>query len=95
MNKPDLKKIILEEWAACAKSPEHFMKKYCFISHPQRGKIKFNLYPFQEKVLTLIRENKNSIILKSNSVQKLSLFRSAGQTSKKEYQKGFHVHVGT
>ena len=27
------------------------MKKYYTIQHPQRGRIKFNLYPFQEKVL--------------------------------------------
>ena len=49
----DLKKIIRQEYIKCAKDPVHFMKKYCNIQHPQRGRILFNLYPFQEKVLSL------------------------------------------
>ena len=47
----DLKKIIRQEYLKCAKDPAHFMKKYCFIQHPQRGRIQFGLYPFQEKTL--------------------------------------------
>ena len=46
----DLKKIIRQEYIKCAKDPIHFMKKYCYIQHPQRGRIQFNLYPFQQKV---------------------------------------------
>ena len=45
----DLKKIIRQEYIRCAKDPAHFMKKYCSIQHPQRGRILFNLYPFQVK----------------------------------------------
>jgi len=44
------------------------MRKYCYIQHPQRGRIQFNLYPFQEKVLTLMRDNPYSIILKSRQL---------------------------
>ena len=53
----DLKKVIRQEYIKCAKDPVHFMKKYCFIQHPQRGRIQFNLFPFQEKVLKLFRDN--------------------------------------
>ena len=48
--------------------PVHFMKKYCFIQHPQRGKILFTLYPFQEKVLNLFKDNPYSLILKSRQL---------------------------
>lgn len=41
----DLKKVIRQEYLKCAKDPSHFMKKYCQIQHPQRGRIQFNLYP--------------------------------------------------
>ena len=58
----DLKKVIRSEYIKCAKDPVHFMKKYCYIQHPQRGRIQFNLYPFQEKVLTLFRDNPYSIV---------------------------------
>jgi len=64
----DLKKIIRQEYIKCAKDPVHFMKKYCYIQHPQRGRIQFNLYPFQEKVLGLFKDNPYSIILKSRQL---------------------------
>jgi hypothetical protein len=53
----DLRKIIQSEYIKCAADPVHFMKKYCMIQHPQRGRIPFHLYPFQEKVLHLFKEN--------------------------------------
>ena len=64
----DLKQIIRQEYIKCAKDPAHFMKKYCNIQHPQRGRILFNLYLFQEKVLHLWRDNPYSVILKSRQL---------------------------
>jgi hypothetical protein len=65
----DLKQIIREEYyKKCAQDPAHFMKKYCNIQHPQRGRVIFNLYPFQEKVLDLWRDNPYSIVLKSRQL---------------------------
>ena len=42
----DIKQIIKEEYVKCASDPSHFMRKYCHIQHPQRGRVIFNLYPF-------------------------------------------------
>ena len=64
----DLKKVIRQEYIKCASDPVHFMRKYCYIQHPQRGRIQFNLYPFQEKVLTLFQNNDYSAILKSRQL---------------------------
>ena len=64
----DIKKVIRQEYLKCASDPIHFMKKYCFIQHPQRGRIQFSLYPFQEKVLSLFQDNPYSIILKSRQL---------------------------
>jgi hypothetical protein len=64
----DLKSIIKEEYIKCANSPAYFMKNYCYIQHPKRGRIQFALYPFQEKVLTLFQENPYSIVLKSRQL---------------------------
>ena len=64
----DLKQIIREEYIKCAQDPAHFMKKYCNIQHPQRGRVIFNLYPFQEKTLRLFRDNPYSIVLKSRQL---------------------------
>ena len=64
----DLKKKIREEYVRCAASPAYFMLKYCYIQHPKRGRIQFNLYPFQDRVLTLFQENPYSIVLKSRQL---------------------------
>jgi hypothetical protein len=64
----DIKNIIAQEYIKCAKDPAYFMKKYCYIQHPTRGRILFNLYPFQEKVLHLFRDNQFLITLKSRQL---------------------------
>ena len=64
----DIKKIIAQEYIKCAKDPAYFMKKYCYIQHPTRGRILFNLYLFQDKVLHLFRDNQYLITLKSRQL---------------------------
>jgi len=65
MAKQSLKEIIKLEYQKCASDPIYFMKKYCMIQHPVRGKIPFHLFPFQEKTLTQFHEHRYNIILKS------------------------------
>jgi hypothetical protein len=60
-----LKDIIKLEYQRCAGDPIYFMKKYCMIQHPVRGKIPFHLYPFQENTLTQFKDHRYNIILKS------------------------------
>jgi len=68
MSQPNLKDIIRQEYLKCVQDPAHFMKKYCYIQHPQRGRVVFNLYPFQGKVLNLWKDNPYSIVLKSRQL---------------------------
>ena len=68
MSNPNLRQVIQQEYIKCAQDPVHFMKKYCFIQHPQQGRILFHLYPFQEKVLHLWKDNPYSVILKSRQL---------------------------
>ena len=65
MKKKTLKEIIAEEYQRCAQDPIYFMKKYCKIQHPTKGKINFNLFEFQEKTLTEFKNHRYNIILKS------------------------------
>ena len=64
----DYKQIIQREYLNCVKSPAHFMKKYCKIQHPTKGKIKFNLYDYQQEMLTDFVDNRYNIILKSRQL---------------------------
>ena len=63
-----LKEIIKEEYIKCARSASYFMKKYCVIQHPTKGKIPFHLYPYQEDALQDFQENDRTIILKSRQL---------------------------
>jgi len=63
-----LKDIIKDEYVKCAKSAPYFMKKYCVIQHPTRGKIPFHLYPYQEDALQDFQDYDRTIILKSRQL---------------------------
>ncbi len=63
-----LKDLIADEYKKCALDPIYFMKKYCVIQHPIRGKIPFHLYQFQEDCLTDFKDNRFNIILKSRQL---------------------------
>jgi hypothetical protein len=64
----DIKEIIRAEYIKCYQDPIHFFRKYCYITHPTKGRILFHLYPFQEKVLSDFRDNRFSIINKSRQL---------------------------
>ena len=64
----DIKDIIKQEYIKCAMDPVHFFRKYCYITHPTKGRILFHLYPFQEKVLQEFREHRFSIVNKSRQL---------------------------
>ena len=63
-----IKQTIKREYLNCVQNPVHFMKKYCKIQHPTKGKIKFNLYDFQEKMIKDFNEHQYNIILKSRQL---------------------------
>lgn len=64
----DYKELLKREYIKCAQDPAYFMRKYVYIQHPMRGRILFDLYPFQEKVLHLFRDSQNIITLKSRQL---------------------------
>ena len=64
----NIKQVIKREYLKCVQDPVHFMRKYCTIQHPQRGKMKFDLYPFQEDCLKQFHTNRYNIILKSRQL---------------------------
>lgn len=68
MSSKNIKELVIQEYSKCAKDPVYFMKKYCQIQHPQRGKILFHLYAFQENALGEIASNDYNIILKSRQL---------------------------
>jgi hypothetical protein len=68
MSGQNIKDLIREEYKRCISDPVYFMKKYCKIQHPKKGKIPFHLYPFQEDTLKSLRDNDYNVILKSRQL---------------------------
>ena len=47
MKQGQLKEVIKKEYTKCAKDPTYFMKKYCVVQHPIKGKVPFHLYNYR------------------------------------------------
>ena len=67
LGNPNLKKINVnvnftpeqvEEYIKCSEDPVYFMKNYVKIVNLDKGLINFETYPFQEKLVRLIRDNR-------------------------------------
>lgn len=67
-SRPNLRSIIKEEYSKCSKDPIYFIKRYCVIQHPIRGKIPFILYDFQENILGAFLKFSRTIILKNRQM---------------------------
>jgi len=67
-SKGQLKDVIKQEYVKCASDPVYFLKKYCLIQHPIKGKIPFNLYNFQEKTVEDFVQSRFNIILKARQL---------------------------
>ena len=80
----DIKEVIKLEYLKCAQDPAHFLSKYCQIQHPTRGRVHFQLYPFQDKVLSLFKSNTSRsisfpIMKKTLELAERFLFKTASQ----------------
>jgi len=51
----------LLELARCANDPKYFMRKHCFIQHPVQGRLRFELYDFQDELVDIYHNNRYSI----------------------------------
>ena len=63
---------LLNEYKLCKNDPVYFIRNYVNIIHPIKGVIPFDLYRFQERIVTEINSHRFSIIKK---------FRQAGVTT--------------
>ena len=67
-SKGQLKDVIKQEYEKCAADPVYFLKKYCVIQHPIKGKIPFSLYNFQETTVEDFVQHRFNIILKARQL---------------------------
>ena len=56
----------------CRNDASYFIKNYVYITHPVRGRVKFDLYRFQERIINEFGKNRFNLMRK---------FRQAGATT--------------
>jgi len=57
-----------EEIVKCGSDPLYFLKRYGYISHPKKGLIKFDTYPFQDDCVRDFETHRFNIVLKSRQL---------------------------
>ena len=62
------KQEILKEIIKCGKDPIYFLKNYARISHPLKGQILFNLFPYQETLLQDFNDHRFNVINKGRQL---------------------------
>ena len=62
------KKDQVDEIMKCGEDPIYFIKKYLYIQHPTKGRLPFELYPFQEECISSFLDYKFNIVLKSRQL---------------------------
>jgi len=67
----DVQKI-KQEFVKCKNDPSHFASNYVKVTHPVRGLVNFDLYPFQKRLLSEFKSHRFNILRK---------FRQAGCTT--------------
>ena len=67
-NVVSIRDLIKTEYLKCANDPAYFMRRYCYIQHPIRGRILFDLYNYQAKTIDDIKSNDFNIILKGRQI---------------------------
>ena len=60
----------LKEMALCAINPLHFIRNYCYIQHPTKGRLPFDLFPYQEELINSYNDYRYSISLLSRQTGK-------------------------
>ena len=60
----------MTELIICEEDPIYFIRKFVFIQHPTRGRVKFDLWDFQEDLLRVYNDNERVIAMLSRQCGK-------------------------
>lgn len=61
---------LIQELKRCKNDPVHFITTYVKVQHPVRGKVPFELYPYQVQMIRDLHANKYNIVLSARQMGK-------------------------
>ena len=53
----------IDEFTICIDDPIHFVKHYCYIQHPIKAKVSFDLFEYQEKLINTYNDYRYAIAM--------------------------------
>lgn len=65
MTQSELKELVL-----CSTNPLYFIRNYCYIQHPKKGRLPFALFPYQEELINSYNDYRFSVSLLSRQTGK-------------------------
>lgn len=68
MTEEEIGEFIRNELGKCASDVFYFIDAYCFVKHPIKGKLPFNLFEFQHRTLKDVIKHRLNIILKARQL---------------------------
>jgi hypothetical protein len=68
MSQTNIKEVIKLEYKKCAVNPHYFLSRYSYIQHPVRGRVLFDLYPYQITAMKDFEECDYNIVLKGRQL---------------------------
>src|ERR1035437_6629849 len=75
---------MIAEYLKCKNDPIYFIKTYIYITHPDKGVIKFELFDYQEEMIDAYHNNRKVIFLTSRQQGKTTVSRSEERRVGKE-----------
>lgn len=63
-----INQVVINERLKCANDHTYMIRKHFKIEHPKRGKIPFNLYPFQDETLKIFERERYVIVAKARQL---------------------------
>ena len=60
----------IRDLAQCAHDPKFFIRNFCYIQHPTKGRVPFTLFDYQDELIDIYHENRYSISMLARQMGK-------------------------
>lgn len=82
------------EFIKCSKDINYFAENYVKITHPDKGLIPLELYPFQKKMLNNLNDNRFNILLASRQCGKCFFYENQIVIRNKLTKETYEISIG-
>jgi hypothetical protein len=85
---------MIDELKKCMNDPIYFIKNYIYVVHPDRGVVKFDLFPYQERMINAYHNNRQVIFLTARQQGKCLSINTNVRIRQKSSGQIFEITLG-